>query len=302
MRLVQVGGRLAALTGLMLMLCVRIWAAEQIRVPDTPASVPLILAAMDIPELEAEVYVSHARAHVLFAKGEIRILATGLAPGIRLFEKGVPIRILNTYVSGLTWIVADRIVTNLSDLEGVPLVLPFEGSPIEEVARFFVRSQGFVWAGEIPVQYMNFQGSFRLLTLGKVQAAALPEPYATMASRQSGLFRGIGFQALWDKYRGARGGYPQVGVFVRTDLAAADPAILSQLNRAMTLALKRMARDPDSAVRMAAPYLSFDPELIRSSLDRIKFDLIYGSDLKHRITAYYQTIGRPLEDCFVAFF
>ncbi len=277
-------------------------ASEWLRVPDTPASVPLILAAMEMPELDVRTFSGHAQVHALFAKGDVRLMATGLSAGICLFQNGVPVRMVNAYVSGMTWMVADRRVSNLSDLEDTGLILPFEGSPIDEVTRFFVKAHGLGWNDRIPVQYMMFQGSLRLLTLGRIRAAALPEPWATMAEQRPGLYRGISYKALWHKYSGQSCGYPQVGVFVRTDAAAAHPALVSGLNQALEQALIMMTQNPDRAVLLAAPYLHFEPELIRASLDRMAFELIHGPVLKDRVTTYYRIIGKPLDEAFEHFF
>lgn len=176
-------------------------AGEQtlIYAPATPSSILLILAAESLPDIEVKIFTNHSQAYALFLNKKVQILSTGLSVGVRLFRQGVPVRIVNSYVSGMTYLVtacnisqnSDRRearvdgnvrmeIRDLSDLKGKTLYMPFTGSPIEEVTQFFAASEGLLWKRDITIAYAMFPEAVSMLRMGKISCAVLPEPFVSM--------------------------------------------------------------------------------------------------------------------------
>ncbi len=275
---------------------VRVW------VPAVPASTPLILALSTQAWAEFTIFSNHARAHALFLRGEIDLLATGLSIGKGFFDRGAPVRMINGYVTGMTWLVTDRPIREMSDLAGLPLVLPFQGSPIEQATRVFIRKANLTWNREIPIRYLPFQSTVALMGKGELHAAALPEPYATMVTTRPGNWAAVSYKDLWEQSTGGSHGYPQVGVFALALWAEQHPDLIRRLNHAVAKAVIAVKADPQTAAQQMATVMNFSPELILTALVRTEFRLMTGKSLASEVYAYYNTLGSPLGEQFEAFF
>ncbi|GBC61464.1 hypothetical protein DENIS_2424 [Desulfonema ishimotonii] len=270
--------------------------------PPTPSSVPLILAAETLPDVQVKIFTNHSQAHSLFLKGDVQLLSTGLSVGVRFFRQGVPIKIINSYVSGLTWLVTDRPVKDFRDLKGTTLCLPFAGSPIEEVTQFFVAAEGLAWKRDIPIRYVMFPGAVSMLKQGRIHAAALPEPFVSLLQGRKDLHIALSYRALWEKHTGNPKGYPQVGTFVHRAWAKFHAPVIRQLNAALAQAIRDVAEAPEQAVRRAATYMNFSADILQTALGRTDFHLLQDDDLKREIKNYYQTTGAPSDETFEDFF
>ncbi len=272
-----------------------------IYVPATPASVPLILAAQTLPGMDVKIFTSHSKAHSLFLKGDVQILSTGLSVGVRFFRQNVPVKIVNSYVSGLTYLVTNRSVKTFRDLKGQMLYLPFTGSPIEEITQFFVAAEGLVWNRDIPIGHTLFPGAVNLLQQGRISAAALPEPFVSMLQTRRDIHT-LSYKALWEKHTGHGDGYPQMGTFVLQSWAESHGPAIRQLNAALARAILFVIQSPDAAVKKVEPFMKFSAGILQAALRQTDFYLLQGSDLKREVENYYQTLGVPLDDTFEDFF
>jgi len=186
--------------------------------PSTTSSVPVILAARQLAaqeDTDLAIFDNHSQANTLFLRGDVDILVTGLSVGAGFFRNGAPVQVINCNVSGLTYLVTrGRQVKSFAELRGEPLVLPFEGSPIEETTRFFAEQEGLTWKQDIVPVYAPSDSSLALLAQGKAAAVALPEPYASLAEQQDQVYVSIGYRDRWDALPGTDRGYPQVCALV----------------------------------------------------------------------------------------
>ncbi len=271
-------------------------------VPASPAAIPLILAAQSLGHLKIKVFHNHSQAHALFLRGQAQMLATGLSVGVRFFDQGVPVKIINSHVAGLSYLVSTRPVKGFGDLVGQKIWLPFPGSPLEEICRFFAKQEGLVWTTDILVGYSMFDTSVKMLKMHKIDFLPLPEPFVTLATRASDLFVCLDFARLWEQYTGDGNPCPQVGTLVNKHWAGANQELIFRFNQALERSILRCARVPDLAVKQAQPFLGFSLDVLRSALGRTRFQLLTGQTLKDGVLAYYNTIGSPLDNGYNDFF
>ncbi|MCP4115031.1 MAG: ABC transporter substrate-binding protein [Desulfobacteraceae bacterium] len=270
--------------------------------PATPASIPLILAVDDLPGVGVKIFHNHSQAHSLFLRKQAQFLTTGISVGVRFFRQGVPLKIINSHVAGLSFLVSTRPVKGFGELKGEKIWLPFPGSPLEEVTRFFARSEGLVWQRDIRVGYAMFDSSVKMLQQGRIGFAALPEPFVSLAEAHAGLVVSLDYAALWERYTGSRTTCPQVGTFVNAQWAKAHPELIVRFNQALARAIERCATDPGLGVQRAGHLLRFPGKILDTALGRTRFELLMGQTLKQGVTAYYKTIGSPLDETFNDFF
>lgn len=270
--------------------------------PETPASIPILLAARHMENAEVTIFANHAQANAQFLRGDVDILVTGLSVGIELFKNNAPIQVINSYVAGLTYLVTyGKKVERFADLKGQEVYIPFEGSPIEETTRFFIEKEGLVWKKDIKPIYSPFASSVELLKQGRATAVALPEPSVSLIENQPNVYISLSYRAFWDAATGSTAGYPQVTPFVRQDWAATHPDVIARFNAEVAAAVEALQQDPAAAVAETQAALGLPAPVLQAALQRTDFAFSSGNALAEAITGYYLTIGKPLEE-FDTFF
>jgi NitT/TauT family transport system substrate-binding protein len=271
--------------------------------PATPATVPILMAARRLPGAQVTVFTNHAQANAEFLSGDVDVLVTGLSVGMDLFENGAPVRVVNSYVAGMTYLVTrGEKVDGFADLRGQEIHLPFEGSPIEQVTRFLAERDGLKWGEDIKPVYAPFPSSVELLKQGKATAVALPEPSVTLVEGQPDVFISLDYRELWDAAAGSSGGYPQVTPFVKAEWAAANAEFIERFNAEVEAALKVIAEDPEQAAAETSEALGLPAAVLTSALGRTGFAFLQGDALAQAIRDYSEAIGEPLGEKHDAFF
>ncbi len=271
--------------------------------PPTPSSIPILLAAGNMDNVEVTVFSNHSQAHTLFLRGDTQVLTTGLSVGVNFFNNDIPVQMINSYVSGLSHLVTrDRQVSRFQELQGEDIYLPFEGSPLEEVTRYFVQQEGLEWKKDIQPVYSPFPSSLELLKKGDAQVVVLPQPLATVAAAQEDIFVSFGYKEKWDALTGGTTGYPQVGTFVKADWAAEHKDFIRTFHQELETALQLIQDDPAQAVALTQGAFKFPEKILIAALKKTDFHLSTSTELQEDIRAYYRTVGAPLDDTFDAFF
>ncbi len=271
--------------------------------PATPSSIPILLAARHIDDAEVTIFNNHTQANAQFLRGDVDILVTGLSVGVDLFNNGAPVQVINSYVAGMTYLVTYGIkVERFADLKGQTIYLPFEGSPIEETTRFFIEREGLVWKQDINVAYAPFTSSVELLKQGKAIAVALPEPSVSLIEQAPDIYISLGYRPLWDDATGSGNGYPQVAPFVNQGWAAGHPEVIRRFNEEVAAALETIQGDSIAAAAQTHDALGLPVSVLNAALARTDFAFISGDALSRAVRDYYQTIGKPLDESFDAFF
>lgn len=271
--------------------------------PATPSSIPLILAAEKMGSAQVQIIQNNAQATTAFLRNEINILASGLSVGVDLRKNDAPVQLLNSYVTGLSFLVTSgEAVESLSDLKGQEIYLPFEGSPIEEATLFLAQEEGLVWGVDLKPVYSPFEASLALLKEGKAKAVVLPEPFVTLVENEPNLFISLDYFTAWNAATETESGYPQVGVFVNAEWARQNPDQVAAFNNALVEAIRLIEENPEEAVAKVKDQFKLPEAVLLRSIQRTRFSLSTGEQLKAEVNNYYELIGKPLDDNFADFF
>jgi len=267
------------------------------------SSIPVILAVSKMPNAELTLYTNQSQANTLFLRGDISILVTGLSVGVDMFNNGAPVQMTNSFVSGLSYLVTyGKQVTNLADLKGQQIYIPFAGSPIEEATSFLAQKAGLQYKTDLTPVYSVFDSSVQLLKEGKATAVVLPEPYVTLVEGQPNISISLSYFDEWNKATGTDKGYPQVGSFVNSDWAKTHGADIAAFNQVLGESISLAQSDPSDAVTATQTNYKLSAALLQKSLSRTHFNLVTDQSLQETIDNYYTVIGKPLDEKFSAFY
>lgn len=272
-------------------------AGQQVYLPNTPASIPVILALEKIPQLEAQLYVNHSQANALFLRGDATMLLTGLAVGRKFYEQGVPLAIVSSHVVGMSYLVSAKGVAPVSSfksLMGKKLWLPFPGSPLEEICLYFANQDGLKLGVDIEVGYTSFIAMVQLLERGKIEYALLPEPFVSVAESKGSIDVQLSLMELWNGESKEGKGYPQVALLAKQAWLRDNPELTQKFISSLVESVEYVQENPQGAVRKTHHLFSFGEEVLLNSLLRTEFTVLYGEPLKSSLKSYYHKIDKQL--------
>jgi len=277
--------------------------AVTVLVPSSTTSIPILLAAKYLPGLNVEIFENHPQANAQFMAEEDLVLVTGLSVGIDMFKNEVPLQLINTNVTGLSYIVTCNVeINSFAELAGHEIYLPFEGSPLEEATQFFVEQAGLVYGEDVKPIYAPFETSTALIKNGDDAIVAMPQPAATAMAAQECGHLGASFYDTWNEITGVSDGYPQVAAFAKAGFVNAHPEWVIAFNEAVSKAIAELQADPETAVNEVAEKFSFPVPVLLKALQATKFTVQSDQNMKDSVIHYYETIGKPLDESFEAFF
>lgn len=274
----------------------------KILAPATPSSIPVIIAAQN-REWKVNLFMNHSKAHSMFINNKADILITGLSVGKKFFEQQIPVKIVNTYVSGLSYLVSyNERTTGFRNLKNKTVYLPFKGSPLEEVTKYFIRQEGLDWKQDFDIQYAPFSSSVNLLLDKKIENVVLPEPFVSSALNNNKSINVVfSYKELWNKYTNEKNGYPQVACFIKSDKDF-DSQLINEYNKSLQEGIQLVRAYPDSAVKLVIDRFNFSQGVLLGAINRTEFLLLTGDSLKHEIYSYYKILGKPLNETYQDFF
>ncbi len=136
-------------------------------------------------ELDAKAYPSISAFYAAFATGETDVLIGGPTILQKLYQEGVPVRIIATgfTLADLVIFARDEKIKSLADLKGKQLAIDMGGSQFQ-VTKIYANAKGIDLGKDIITVNANFAVARAQLEAGRVDAALVIEPLASITARQ----------------------------------------------------------------------------------------------------------------------
>jgi NitT/TauT family transport system substrate-binding protein len=181
--------------------------------------------------------------------------------------------------------------TDWSSLKGKSLYMPVgKGQTVDVLSRL-----GLIKAGLTPDQDVKFvyappQEVVSLFQAGKIDYAALPEPYVTLAMKDNVGSIVLDYQEYWGKVAGVEPRVPIAGLFVKKDYAVKNPQVVKEVAQLLADATNWCNSNPDAAIEQAKATLPLPPAVIKASLQRTEFKYIPAAQCREEVKKYLETI------------
>jgi ABC-type nitrate/sulfonate/bicarbonate transport system substrate-binding protein len=143
-------------------------------------------------ELDARAYPSISAFYAAFATGETDVVIGGPTILQKLYQEGVPVRIIATgfTLADLVIFAKDEKIKSLADLKGKQLAIDMGGSQFQ-VTKIYANAKGIDLGKDIITVNANFAVARAQLEAGRVDAALVIEPLASITARQNPDWRVI---------------------------------------------------------------------------------------------------------------
>lgn len=156
--------------------------------------------------------------------GKADFLAMPSNVAANLYNKGVPVKLLNISTWGVLWMVSrDGTAKTLADFKGKEIAMPFREDMPDLVFALLAEKQGLNPKKDFQLRYVASPlDAMQLLVTRRVDHALLAEPAVSMALRKTQsfpismvaptLFRSVDLQQEWGRVMNSAPKLPQAGI------------------------------------------------------------------------------------------
>src|SRR5713226_6421979 len=225
-------------------------------------------------DLEIHAYPSVSSFYAGFATGETDALIGGPTIFQKLYQEGVPLRIIGTgfTLADLVIFAKDDKIKSLADLKGKQLAIDMGGSQFQ-VVKIYANAKGIEIGKDIIAVNANFAIARAQLEAGRVDAALVIEPLASIITRQNPDWRVI--------FNGAEGWREMAGVdgwelvtAMRADAIQRVPNAPKMLIAALQDVAKVFETETDSADKIANETLKLPPGILTAAVSSKRLKMI----------------------------
>ena len=207
-----------------------------------------------------------------FATGEVDTLIGGPTYFQKLALEGVGLRIIATgaKLSDLVIVTRDPALKSLADLRGKQLAADM-GSGQFQVLSIYARAKGIDLAKDISLVNANFAVARAQLAAGRVEAAMVIEPIATMMMKETPDLK-IVFNAndAWKELTGREGW--ELVYAMREDSIKRVPVMPERFLDALQDVAAFLRSDPDGADRIAVETVKLPPGILKEAVLTRRWD------------------------------
>ena len=217
--------------------------------------------------LDAHAYPSISAFYAGFATGETDALIGGPTVFVKLAEQGVPVRIIGTgfTLADLVIFAKDPAIKSLADLKGKQLAVDMGGSQYQ-VVKIYAAAKGIDLGKDITVVNANFAVARAQLEAGRVEAALVIEPLASIIIKQHADWHPI-FNGAdgWKEITGEAGW--EIVPAMRGDFIAKNPKAPQMLLAALQDTAAEFEKNTAEADKIANDTLKLPPGIFTAAVE-----------------------------------
>jgi ABC-type nitrate/sulfonate/bicarbonate transport system substrate-binding protein len=225
-------------------------------------------------DLNIHAYPSISAFYAGFATGETDVLIGGPTILQKLYQEGVPLRIIGTgfTLADLVIFAKDPAIKSLADLKGKQLAADMGGSQFQ-VVKIYAAAKGLDLGKDITVVNANFAVARAQLEAGRVDAALVIEPLASIIAKQNPAWKVIfnGAQG-WKEISGQDGW--EIVPAMRADAIAKNPGAPKMLIAALQDVADVMQKDTAAADKIANETLKLPPGILTAAVESKRLTMI----------------------------
>jgi ABC-type nitrate/sulfonate/bicarbonate transport system substrate-binding protein len=231
--------------------------------------------------LDIHAYPSISGFYAAFATGETDALIGGPTVFQKLYNEGVPLRIIGSgfTLGDLVIFAKDPAIKSLADLKGKQLAIDMGGSQFQ-VVKIYTAAKGIDLGKDITVVNANFAVARAQLEAGRVDAALVIEPLASIINKQRPDWHVIfnGAQG-WKEITGEAGW--EIVPAMRAEMIQKYPDAPKMLIAALQDVAEVMHKETAAGDKIAVESTKLPPGILTAAVSsgRLQFIIKPASDL-----------------------
>lgn len=229
------------------------------------------------------------------SSGQADISAVPTYVGSNLYNRGVDVKLLNTLVWGILYIVGPEDETaGWESLRGQTVHVPLKGDMPDLVFRYLLSKNQIDPEKDIKIEYVSgTQELVGLMAAGKAKYAVIPEHLATMAVQKvEGTAKIMSLQEEWAKATGKPARIPQAGILVSGELVKNQPELVESLQKQFQESVSYLNEQPGEAAEMIAKYQEgLTPAFIESLIPSLNLEFVSAKDAKEELEFFFTELS-----------
>jgi len=266
--------------------------------PSGPTVIPVI--GMDAKEVAGELDVTvrywNNNDEVLasLAKNEVQFLVMPISAGVNIYNQGVDIALLGIHGWKLFYLIAKDGVEfeDWTSMKNMNVYTPVgKGQTADVIMRASFKEAGLEPGVDVNINYAPPQEIVALFKEGKIDFAALPEPFVTMAIQGGKGQVVLDFQKYWADMTGqSEERIPISGLFVTKQFLKDYPTETEKFVELFNKSIEWANANPDLAIEKSQDILPVPPAVIKAALERIDFYYVPSQECREEVKAYLTNI------------
>ena len=268
--------------------------------PPAPLSLPLVHLAKQhpsaLPAMEMKQWRNPDIMRAWMVSGEAQVSAAPANAASILYNKGLPVRLLDTNNGGsLSIVTANPAIREFADIKGKSLLLFFRGDTPDIIVRYLASKNGVAPDKDLTLSYVDspFE-ALQMLLSKRTDTALLPEPAATAAilkGKKAGMeLHRIILQDVWEKATGSNSIMPLGGTMCQASLAKEHPETVAALQTGIGEAVDWINTHPAEAAKQCADFFGLKPMVLEKSLEAFPLRRSPAAEAKKDLEFYYSAL------------
>ena len=214
--------------------------------------------------------------------------------GAILYSKGIKISLLGVYEWKAFYLVVSRgaTFTGWKSLVGKSVYTPEgRGQTVDVLMRYMMSQDGITPDKDVKIYYLQPQEIVALFRSGKIDYAALPEPFVTMAIAGGYGKIALDFQKVWGEEMNLPDRIPIAGLFVMDNFAISHPQTVIDVEQTFERSIEWMNQNTDQALEISKTYLSIPISILKESMKRMEFYYVPVSKCKSDVEIFLSKLN-----------
>ena len=271
--------------------------------PLGPAVIPIAgLRSSDLNcdlQLDIQIWKTADEAIGFLSGDSAQFAVLPVTTGVNLTASGVDLVLLGVHEWKVFYLIAAEGVefSGWDSLISKTVYTPgAKGQTVDVLTRFALANEGISPDEDVTFAYAPGAEIVALFAEGKVDYAALPEPFVTQALSSGDGQIVMDYQDYWSEISGAENGIPIAGLFVKRDYLENNPEIVNQVISALAASTVWGNENPDEAIQAVSDVLPMDAEILKTALDRIQFNYVPALDAQEDVLNFLTTMQETYPD------
>lgn len=265
--------------------------------PMGPAVIPVAGIASHSIRGDVAIHVQYWKtideAIGLLSGGQADFTILPITNGVNMAASGIDLVLLGVHEWKVFYLIAanESEFSGWGSLKGKTLYTPEgKGQTADVMTRYALAKEGIIPDEDVTFSYAPAQEIAALFKEGKIEFAALPEPYVTLALAANNGKVVLDYQEYWSEISGAKQGIPIAGLFVTREFFNNHPAETQTVAQIVTDSTKWANKNTVEAINASAEILPIPAPVMQTALQRIKFEYIPAIEVKQEVIDFLTTM------------
>lgn len=273
----------------------------------TPYGIPQVILAKALedpavrellPERELKAWKDPDQLRAWLARAEVMLAATPTNVAANLYNRGVPLVLMNVNVWGTLGMLGlneKGPLRSVEDLAGRHVGVPWRGDMPDLVFRYLIGKAGLEVGKDLKISYHSspFE-TVQMFVAQRLDAAVLPEPMRTATRLQAAQFgqmpTELDLQEEWARLTGEAPGLPQACVVCRRELLDQHPELVAVIQRAIGRAVDWVVTKPDKAAVLGSQNSPLATNVFAGAIPRTRIRMASAAESRASLESFFTAL------------